>query len=397
MPLDVAAWPLPAVEVTRDGALERANGAALAMLGDAARPSRVLGAFGLTKGDLMNARGRDALPGPALLRRQTPEGRPLCVLVTPNGAGGHVLLIQDDAARATADDEATRLRALVGALTDIGEASASFLMDARGVVTHWSRSAARLEGLGEAEAIGMPLSRVLRVGGLDLDGDAFLAKTRREGAHRHEGLRVSPARGLRWVVLTVTAAFDERGVHVGFAARIDEPTQDDAHATALRRLAETDPLTGALNHRAFEASATASCTMARARGRAFAVIALDVDGFKAVNDRHGHAAGDEALRAVVAAARAGTRTADLAGRLGGDEFAIALPGAGTELAGRIGQRLLRAIRGLAIGGGTGPRVTASLGVAASASPSESFGQTLARADEALYRAKAAGRDRLATA
>ncbi|WP_049821050.1 sensor domain-containing diguanylate cyclase [Kineococcus radiotolerans] len=149
---------------------------------------------------------------------------------------------------------------------------------------------------------------------------------------------------------------------------------------ALRRAATLDGLTGVANRRTLDE------VLARVDGEALAVALLDVDHFKAVNDRFGHQTGDEVLRAVAAAAVSAVREGDLVARYGGEEFAVLMPGTGTAEAQVVVERLRAAVAG-----GTTPRVTCSVGIAGGAAGDPAA--LLAEADRALYAAKAAGRDR----
>ena len=160
------------------------------------------------------------------------------------------------------------------------------------------------------------------------------------------------------------------------------------HSQALRRLALHDSLTGAVNRRGF------MDRLAQAQQHQPALLSLvmiDIDHFKRINDRHGHAAGDGVLREVAARLRRQMRGADLLGRLGGEEFALLLPA--TDLAGALAQAELarQALRRepMAIAG----TVTASFGVA-QWDGSESAADWLHRADLALYEAKRRGRDQV---
>jgi diguanylate cyclase (GGDEF)-like protein len=210
--------------------------------------------------------------------------------------------------------------------------------------------------------------------------------------------RTGQARGLMRVVLEVRAVRTADGALDGFIVSSREQPTATGREAELRRLAETDPLTGVLNRRAFDEAATVACALARANRQPFAVIVFDLDAFKALNDRYGHGGGDAALKALAEAASRDVRAGDLIGRLGGDEFAIALPRADAALASRIAERLRRTVAGLAPRHGRRVlRFTASFGVASADDPAESFAETVARADGALYRAKDAGRDRVATA
>lgn len=158
---------------------------------------------------------------------------------------------------------------------------------------------------------------------------------------------------------------------------------------ALRQLAETDALTGVSNRRHFLEQAQAALGEAREGGRKVSLIMLDLDHFKEINDTYGHQAGDVVLRDVACRLRAQLGPNDAIGRLGGEEFGILLPGATGAEALAMAQKLRRAVADARPGG---HRVTASLGVA---DCEESLlDSLLAKADEYLYAAKEAGRDRI---
>jgi len=148
------------------------------------------------------------------------------------------------------------------------------------------------------------------------------------------------------------------------------------------RLARTDGLTGVANRRAWDEELPQALARAARSGQQLCLALLDLDHFKDYNDRHGHQAGDRLLKAAAAAWQARLRKTDLLARYGGEEFAVLLPDCGLEAAMEIAERLRTAQ----------PEVTCSLGVAAW-DGREGDGELLARADRALYAAKAAGRDR----
>ncbi|WP_431857069.1 GGDEF domain-containing response regulator [Azospirillum sp.] len=164
----------------------------------------------------------------------------------------------------------------------------------------------------------------------------------------------------------------------------------------LERLATTDSLTGALNRGRFMARAANEVMRALRYARPLSAIMLDIDHFKKVNDTHGHATGDEAIRSVVRVCRSLVRGADILGRLGGEEFAILLPETPPQGAVLLAERLRRAlaVTEVRIPGGVGVTFTVSVGVSALKPGEESVSALLARADEALYRAKNGGRNRV---
>jgi len=167
----------------------------------------------------------------------------------------------------------------------------------------------------------------------------------------------------------------------------------------LERLARVDPLTGALNRRALREALERETARARRHGRTLSLAMIDVDHFKQVNDTMGHAMGDRFLVAVAEAVSAVLRAEDLFGRYGGDEFIVAFPE--TDLAGAIqaADRLRLAIAGIRLEHeGTEHGVTASLGVASFGDLRGESGETvdsvINTADQALYHAKASGRNRV---
>jgi diguanylate cyclase (GGDEF)-like protein len=163
----------------------------------------------------------------------------------------------------------------------------------------------------------------------------------------------------------------------------------------LARQAATDSLTGAGNRRHFVVESRRLLAAARRHGRPFSVLLFDVDGFKAINDEHGHAAGDALLVAVVSAARGALRESDQLGRLGGDEFGVALPDTSMEKALITAERMRQALAEAEVLVGPGHvRSSASFGLCGSepGGPQETLEELLRLADDALYRAKRAGRN-----
>jgi diguanylate cyclase (GGDEF)-like protein len=176
-----------------------------------------------------------------------------------------------------------------------------------------------------------------------------------------------------------------------------EAQQHREHAVEAAARAERDPLTGLGNRRHLQARCAELLPAAERLGRPVALAQLDLDYFKAVNDRHGHAVGDKVLVAVAQLLRENMRTDDVLVRHGGEEFVIVLPGltldAAAEVCERLRERLAR-YPWLAVCGTVIP-ITASIGLAAA--PPYQLEALLLRADEALYRAKDDGRNQLALA
>jgi len=171
---------------------------------------------------------------------------------------------------------------------------------------------------------------------------------------------------------------------------------------AMERLAETDVLTGVANRRKIERTLLVEWRRAARGGYPVAVVMIDVDHFKQLNDRLGHPAGDAALAALAGAfAHGARRVYDLVGRYGGEEFVIVLPQSDAVGAAAAAERARLAVRALGIEhapSGVATCVTCSFGVAAmSPAAGGDPEELLRRADAALYAAKAAGRDRVEVA
>lgn len=164
---------------------------------------------------------------------------------------------------------------------------------------------------------------------------------------------------------------------------------------ALHRAVSCDHLTGLANRRAFFEAAELELQRWSRTPRALSVLVVDADHFKAVNDQHGHAAGDAVLRALAASFGAVFREVDVAARVGGEEFAVLLPGTSLAGAQAAALRLGEHIRALeVVHEGRTLRVTASMGVATMEPGVQGLEGLLRRADEALYAAKSAGRDQV---
>jgi diguanylate cyclase (GGDEF)-like protein len=166
----------------------------------------------------------------------------------------------------------------------------------------------------------------------------------------------------------------------------------------VERQAQLDGLTGLANRRQSEEALTGELARAERLGGWVTIVLADLDGFKSVNDRYGHPAGDAVLREFAAVLRGSVREIDTAGRWGGEEFIVLLPG--TDGAGgvKLAERLRSGLesRPILAPDGTVLRVTASFGVASSLAPARPS-DLLAAADAALYEAKRAGKNRVETA
>ena len=157
--------------------------------------------------------------------------------------------------------------------------------------------------------------------------------------------------------------------------------------------ASTDPLTGLPNRRYFEEFSALLAGRRRA-GDAVAVLMIDIDRFKGLNDTYGHPVGDQVLRSVADAITAAVRDQDVPARIGGEEFAVLLRNPGPDVALEVGERVRQAVRELNLTRLGVAGVSVSVGVANATTPEEPIDALVERADRALLRAKRAGRDRV---
>lgn len=186
-------------------------------------------------------------------------------------------------------------------------------------------------------------------------------------------------------------------------ARVRTQLRRKRYADSLREnmqasleMAVLDPLTGLNNRRYLETHLASLIEQAAARGRPCSLMVLDIDHFKKVNDKYGHGAGDEVLKAFAARVKRVVRTIDLVCRLGGEEFVIVMPDTPLTISSRIAERVRGAVQGEYFAIDHGARsipVTVSIGLAERGSETSPEG-LFKRADAALYRSKSAGRNRV---
>lgn len=197
-----------------------------------------------------------------------------------------------------------------------------------------------------------------------------------------------------WVNRTLSLVRDYSGAPLYFLRVVEDVTVRKRLEQELQALAATDALTGLPNRRSFMTRLEEEyARLRRFDTQQVAVLMLDLDYFKRINDTYGHAAGDEVLRQVATLIREEPRRVDLSARLGGEEFAIILAGSSAEAAREFAERLRRKIAAAAIVlEGKAIAVTVSIGVAAMMPSDESADVSLLRADAALYKAKDGGRN-----
>jgi diguanylate cyclase (GGDEF)-like protein len=247
----------------------------------------------------------------------------------------------------------------------------------------------------------------------DGDIEVCISELELPGRDGLELLRSAAARD--WTVPIIvhtaggSAARDIEAMELGASDYVEKQATDDGRlarsiryalarrsaAERLGRLAQLDPLTGLANRALFQDRLDHALAAARRHQRSAAVMVLDLNGFKPVNDRLGHAGGDALLRLMAERLRARLRESDTVARLGGDEFAVVLEHLSRpEHAGLVARKVLDAIAPPAVVEGESVTVTASLGVAVFPRDADSGEVLLRQADAAMYRAKAEGGHRV---
>ncbi|HEY8605838.1 MAG TPA: EAL domain-containing protein [Noviherbaspirillum sp.] len=290
--------------------------------------------------------------------------------------------------------EQDRIRASLAVLTD-----SVLVADGAGCIDYLNPAAERMTGWTLAEARGLPAQSLLSIRfpqaahETDLITDC-LAAGPGEARFRH-GLLRSRAGKEHAVDVTASPIHGADGHLVGVAIGLHDVTAIHALLNTIAHQASHDPLTGLLNRREFEARLQAALEQARAGCESAALIYLDLDQFKIVNDTCGHAAGDALLQQLARAYRAAAREVDTFARLGGDEFALVIARCTTDEAGRVAARLLDATTTFRFDcGGRTFRVGASIGVVPITARAASVEQLMRLSDHACYLAKEHGRNRI---
>jgi diguanylate cyclase (GGDEF)-like protein/PAS domain S-box-containing protein len=292
--------------------------------------------------------------------------------------------------RGEAEAEARRLAAVVESSDD-----AIFSLTPDGLIETWNAGAERLFGHVAEEALGRPVSFVAPEPGAEeaLGGALERVRTGERVAGREV---VALGRGERRIDVALTASpiLDATGGIDGVSCVARDIGERKRFEARLRHLADHDSVTGLVNRRRFEERLTSH--LARPARSAGAVLVLDIDDFKLINDRLGHRAGDEALAAIARVATRSLGPRAVLARQGGDEFAALIPGADAVAAEGSAHALLEAVRALALTvDGRPVHLTASVGIALIDGERTTVQEVLSGADAAMYAAKEAGRDRMA--
>lgn len=284
---------------------------------------------------------------------------------------------------------------IVAGITDY----ALMKLDAAGRVIDWNPGVARLTGFDADVVVGasyalfypdeaMPGQRVLE----------RLQEADRSGWSLDEGWRRRADSARFWgscLIAPLQAAEDADPATRAYSLIVRDISDHREARERLRQVINCDHLTGLMNRRAFFEAAELEVQRWQRQPRSLALVMVDADHFKSVNDRHGHAAGDAVLRHLAAGMSATFRVMDVVARIGGEEFAVLLPDTTLEGACAVAARLCARIAEHAVEvDGSSIRYTISAGVAVMDDSVTGVGDLLKRADTAMYAAKAKGRNRV---
>lgn len=223
----------------------------------------------------------------------------------------------------------------------------------------------------------------------------WMSKVVRQSLHEQRRLiRLSDRSQLELQVANGNLADQAKELTRLNSALQQEIVRGEELAEELRHQATVDMLTGTASRRHFFTLAERDLRNAQRFGETLAVLLIDLDHFKEINDRHGHAAGDAVLKHLGQVCHEVFRNIDTVGRLGGEEFAVLLPRTNAAVAETVAARLLRHLSDarVILDDGTSLHYQASVGIAECHAEDDTIERTLARADKALYLAKKSGRD-----
>jgi diguanylate cyclase (GGDEF)-like protein/PAS domain S-box-containing protein len=272
--------------------------------------------------------------------------------------------------------------------------------DRAGRVLEANQALAELTGYSCSDLAEMDLDAIIHPEDLATLADGIQKLTSGERTSYQAEHRILTAAGMvRWAMLSTSVVRDPDGEPLHRLVQLQDISERKRFEGQVQYLAEHDPLTGLINRRHFERVLERELESSRRYGTGGALLVLDLDNFRYVNDSLGHPAGDELISSVGHALSHRLRNTDVVGRLGGDEFGVILPYASEEDAILVATGLLEVIRtSVSVEAEHGRRrTTASVGVALFPDGDErmSAEELLVEGDIAMYDAKEAGRDRLA--
>lgn len=274
-------------------------------------------------------------------------------------------------------------------------------LDREGIINGVNAAAAKQTGFSQDAMMNRPLDALdtPENGSSSYSAREQIVIAQRDGWHLDEGWRKRPDGERYWCQRLIAAQNEDEGSHPraisGYTVVLRDVTKNGSDSTKLKQMLTTDYLTGACNRAYFFEVAERQRLRCSLQEQPLALVMVDIDHFKQVNDSYGHATGDAVLKAVATACKELLRANDTFARLGGEEFVVLLPATDLTAAIALAERLRIAISAVSL-----PvddkllTITASFGCSVTISPSMTLTELLAAADALLYVAKRTGRNRV---
>ncbi|CAG0946323.1 Response regulator PleD [Gammaproteobacteria bacterium] len=396
--------------VILDGRIRYANQAALKLL-EAATPDQLLGRnvpelihpldLHRVLARIQRAEAGEVNP-PTEFRAYTCTGRQVMLAMTSNhvqldGQGGVLAAFLDMTERAVMEarlqETDQNFQRIMNTMQDV-----FYRTDAHGITRYVCPAVKNVLGYSAEEIIGLPAAAFYPD---ESEREALVAAIRSQGfVHDFPGRMKCKDGRIIDISISTNALRDEQGQYAGVEGIWRDITQRKAMERELERLAIRDELTGLANRRHILEILERAFQRRGGRRDAppFCALVMDLDHFKRVNDTHGHAAGDAALRHVVRIVEAESRSGDHLGRLGGEEFLLVLHDANLATAREVAERIRRAVQAtpMALESGLQVSLTLSIGISCWRPADGKSTDMVERADRALYQAKAQGRNAICT-
>jgi diguanylate cyclase (GGDEF)-like protein/PAS domain S-box-containing protein len=254
-----------------------------------------------------------------------------------------------------------------------------------GYIEEWNQSLQRFAGWLASDVQGRSMSVFFPPDDQDRPSlELLLGEARRIGSTETEGWRLKRDGSHLWANTVITALPDESGTVSGFVVVSRDLTERKRQEDDMKRLATVDPLTGAYNRRKGDELLAVEFSRRKRDGQPFAVLMLDIDHFKAVNDRFGHGAGDAVLCALVQTCRTALRPVDMVVRWGGEEFLIVLPNTAVAGAMSAAERLRSAVAATEVASSEGASIRFTISVGIASAEGEGSSELLSRSDAQVY-------------
>ena len=307
----------------------------------------------------------------------------------------HMAVLNDVTKLAEQEDKLYMDRQKFFAIFDHVRDYAIFTLTLDGLIDEWNHSMERYAGWLADEVQGSSMSLCFPEDDPDRPKlDRLLAEARRIGSVETEGWQRRRDGSRLWANSVITALPDATGTIRGFVVVSRDMTERKQFEDSMKQLAMVDPLTGAFNRRRGDALLAIEFGRHLRFGRPFAVLMIDVDHFKAINDNFGHQVGDDVLCALVQTCKNALRAIDMVARWGGEEFLVVLPETDSAAAISIAERLRGVVEASEISHATGENTRITISIVAAVAADDSIKELLRRSDLALYEAKASGRNRV---